>query len=168
MKWNNGPVATHELVAEVDADLGNVVVAGEDERSHEIVAAVAACLEARNLEDASLFHQIPNHYYPRFRHLKFLNHIISYCNFDNIVNCSHFIWKASIMLKLEIATVSSLAARDDDRLPEVLQHEGERRGGVGEGVGAVEDDEAVLRTEVLALYYTLERGRWRGRPTKCS
>ena len=55
MKWNNGPVATHELVAEVDADLGNVVVAGEDERSHEIVAAVAARLEAGNLERMSIF-----------------------------------------------------------------------------------------------------------------
>ena len=43
-------------MAEVDADLGNVVVAGEDERSHEIVAAVAAGLEARNLENMSLFH----------------------------------------------------------------------------------------------------------------
>ena len=50
LQWNNVPIATHELMAEVDADLGNVVVAGEDERSHEIVAAVAARLEARNLE----------------------------------------------------------------------------------------------------------------------
>ena len=38
---------------------------------------------------------------------------------------------------------SSLAAGDDDGLAEVLQHEGEGGGGVGEGVGAVEDDEAV-------------------------
>ena len=37
-------------MTEVDADLGDVVVASEDERSHEIVAAVAAGLEARNLE----------------------------------------------------------------------------------------------------------------------
>ena len=55
-QWNSDPIATHELMAEVDADLGNVVVAGEDERSHEIVAAVASGLEARNLENMSLFH----------------------------------------------------------------------------------------------------------------
>ena len=44
------PVAAHELVAEVDANLRDVVVAGEDECAHEIVAAVAARLEAGDLK----------------------------------------------------------------------------------------------------------------------
>ena len=60
LQWNNVPIATHELMAKVDADLGNVVVAGEDERSHEIVAAVAAGLEARNLENISFHTNSPN------------------------------------------------------------------------------------------------------------
>ena len=36
-----------------------------------------------------------------------------------------------------------LRAGEDNRLAEVLQHEGERGAGVGETVGAVQDDEAV-------------------------
>ncbi len=49
-----------------------------------------------------------------------------------------------------------LRPRDDDGLSQVLQHEAERRGGVGEGVGAVEDDEAV---EVLVGVLDVLDGR---------
>ena len=41
------------------------------------------------------------------------------------------------------ALPTCLAARDDDWLAEVLQHEGECRGGVGEGVSAMQDNEAI-------------------------
>ena len=42
-------VAPHQLMAEVDPHLGDVVVAGQDESADQIVPAVAPGLEARNL-----------------------------------------------------------------------------------------------------------------------
>lgn len=42
-----------------------------------------------------------------------------------------------------------LGAGEDDGLSEVLHHEGEGRGGIGQGVGAVEDDEAVKEVVVV-------------------
>ena len=40
--------------------------------------------------------------------------------------------------------VRNLRSSDNDWLPQVLEHEAERGGSVGEGVGAVEDDKAVV------------------------
>ena len=42
-----------------------------------------------------------------------------------------------------------LRTREDDRLRQSLEHERERRGAVGEGVGAVQHDEAVERIVVV-------------------
>lgn len=42
-----------------------------------------------------------------------------------------------------------LGAGEDDGLSEVLHHEGEGRGGIGQGVGAVEDDEAIKEVVVV-------------------
>lgn len=53
-----------------------------------------------------------------------------------------------------------LGAGEDNGLAEIGHHEGEGGGGVGEGVGAVEDDEAV---EEVVVFFDAER---HGRPVR--
>ena len=48
------PVATHELVAEIDANLRDVVIAGKDECTHKIVTAIAPRLKAGDLKKQHL------------------------------------------------------------------------------------------------------------------
>ena len=100
----DSPVASHQLVVEVDADLGDGVVTREDQGADDVVPAVTPGLKAGNLKS-----KIDDSWY----------------------------------LGVAIAT-RDLRSSDHDGLAEVLQHEGEGRGRVAEGVSAVQHHKPVI------------------------
>ena len=59
----DGPIASHQLVSEVNADFRNVVISGNDQSPDEVVSAVASGFETRDLgsSDDDWFAQVFQH-----------------------------------------------------------------------------------------------------------